>query len=282
MLVFTLSIHHVFCVFWLGRWVEIFGLDLRSIAKNCTTHASPMDSLMSSDSTDGHRVFNHRLLIEAWPARAREYVSFSSACPSRLPLQLSTAKAFGGTLQIRLSLLARGHPTVERGPHAPSLVAPTPLPLAGFQLLFFIFFFIYVAWDFVFLHGKLLYLELCWVISCLRSFFRTLSAFLLLLPSFGGCCRSQLRMQLGLSWSVFLLLLKPPCVALWKDRVIYLSHFPKFCIYFSAASVWFGSNVWGAHPFFINRIAHFFFLSDQRWKGSSLVTIFLIQLENKK
>jgi len=43
-------------------------------------------------------------------------------------------------------------------------MAPTALPLAGFQLLFYDFFFflfIYVFWDLVFLPGKLLYLELC-------------------------------------------------------------------------------------------------------------------------
>jgi hypothetical protein len=29
-------------------------------------------------------------------------------------------------------------------------------------------------------------------------------------------------------------------------------------------------------------IDHFFFLSDQRWEGYSLITLFLIQLEGKK
>jgi len=38
----------------------------------------------------------------------------------------------------------------------------------------------------------------------------------------------------------------------------------------------------GSHPFFINKITHFFFIWDQKWDVSSFVTLFLIQLRRKK
>jgi len=89
----------------------------------------------------------------------------------------------------------------------PVLVALTLFSSADFLLLFymlfvcffFLFFFSLVAWDIVFLFGKLMYLELCWVFSCLESLFRILTVFLLLLPSFGDCWRLQVGLQLDLS-----------------------------------------------------------------------------------
>jgi hypothetical protein len=38
---------------------------------------------------------------------------------------------------------------------------------------------------------------------------------------------------------------------------------------------------WGAHPIFVYRISHFFFLLDQKWERSFLVTISLFNLKKK-
>jgi hypothetical protein len=53
--------------------------------------------------------------------------------------------------------------------------------------------------------------------------------------------------------------------------------FFTFYNYFSIVLVY----CWETYPFFICRIVHFFFLLDQKWEGSSLVTLSRIQLKKK-
>jgi hypothetical protein len=173
-------------------------LNQRSSVNFCTTRTSPKGSSASSTSTDGLRVLFHRPRIGAWHARVKEFVSFFGVWWPRISIHPSPAPVFGCS---RRPLAIPAGEMLSRGgawsSHA-TTGGSQSLPSTGFVLLFLLLF-IYLTWVIVFLFGKLLYLKLCWYLSFLQSYFQTLTMFLLFLPSFGGCCKSQERIQLSLS-----------------------------------------------------------------------------------
>lgn len=67
------------CVFGLVAGLVSLDLDLRSFINYCQTRASLVGSPASSVSADGRRDLSQHPRSDAWPARAREFVSLFSA-----------------------------------------------------------------------------------------------------------------------------------------------------------------------------------------------------------
>jgi len=91
-----------------------------------------------------------------------------------------------------------------RGPHALVLVAPAPFSSASFLLLFYLLLLLLLL--FMLLRILFSFMENFCIWNCvgffssLQSFFRTLTAFLLLLLPFGGYC-SLAGLKWGCSWT---------------------------------------------------------------------------------